>query len=298
LLDWRPGTAEVLLSDFSAGGVHLVDLATGSTQLIATTMAFWNDPQFVPDGSGDVLRYDWDGARRTMARVDSDGSVIARTPEFAVADVPIVWHTSPDGTLLAVNDARGPALYSTDTLTPVASTSPYPARPDACRVWTWTSDDELLLPCSTAGATTLDPWEMRAEYWLVPTDGGAPTLMSGMPEAMRLGGAWRVDGRLVVSLSGVSEARASWWEWTEQGLTPLSSGDRNVVDVLGVEGSTIVFSEFSYQSGPQEPYQRVVALDPFTGERHILISTPPATLGAFGIAPQGQREASASQGGD
>lgn len=300
LLDWRPGTGEVLLADDSATnrGTLLVDLADGSEREIDFRSSAWNPAQFVPDRSGDVLRLAASDGLRTIERVDADAQVTARTPGFSLADLPIIWSTSPEGTSLVVNDARGPALYSVDSLDPMAMDSPYPDRPDACRTWSWTSDTELLLQCSENGASTFDQWVMASEFWLVPTDGGSPTQVLGMPDATRVGGAWRVDGRMVVSMAGVTESEATWWEWTGQALTPLGSNEWPLVDVLGVQGGEIVFTESSYSREATDPYQNVVTLDPFTGDRHVLIATPPATLGTFVTRPVGQVEAWSHPPGD
>ncbi len=291
LLDWRPGSPLAIVRSVQEGQTVVVDLLTGAAE---PELGLWlDDARFVGDGTSDVLF----AANGKLRRVAADGSPRAESPTFTVPYGTTAWSSSPDGAWAVLNDTTGPRVVSAGDLSTPTPLTPYTGHPEACRAWMWVGDTDLLLQCSAGGLAEFSITEPN-EFWLAPADGGAPRLLAGTPDQARLGGVWRVGDRLVAGMYGPSEAKASWWEVTADGLTPLTAGGSQWVDVVEVRGAELLLSVQQYGSDHSMGTPSLVALDPVRGTTRVLVKGDTAAFSFIDVVPETFPQAPQTSVGD
>ncbi|WP_448060753.1 hypothetical protein [Cellulomonas hominis] len=278
LLDWLPGTALAIVNSVSAGQTTVVDLLTGTS---SPPFGAWPyDAQFARDGTTDVL-FAVDGK---LLRIAADGSPRAESATFTVPYGTTAWSSSPDGARVVLNTTTGPRVVGASDLSAPTTIAPYPGHPEACRAWMWVDDTDLLLQCSAGGLTEFAITDPN-EFWLAPADGGTPHPLAGMPDQTRLGGVWRVGDRLVAGMFGPSEAEASWWEVTADGLTPLTAGGSQSVEVVQVRGAELLLSVRQDEPDHSVGTPSLVALDPVRGTTRTLVQGDAAAFSFIEVVP-------------
>lgn len=282
LLDWLPGTSMAIIQMAHDSPTRVIDLVSGTTVLDLDAGNVW-DARFVHDGTHDVI-YNAGGAQAGLRRVTTEGQVRATTAPFSAPHGTESWLLSPRGAAVLVNDAEGPHLIASADFAAMSMTSPYPARPEACRAWRWVTETEVLVECAKAGAHAFQLGE-PSEFWLTTVGSGEPRQLSGLPSATRLGGLWQVGSRLVAASFGPSEAESAWWDVVYGGTTLLSHGgtpDLTVVDVLGSE---LIGVSRTQQADGIRSVTSLVAIDPVRGTTRTLVDTAPSAASSFALAP-------------
>jgi hypothetical protein len=285
VLDWYPGSGLVVLG--SNLDRYVVDLATGRR---ATVPA---DPtvQFLPGGGGDLLEYGYEGSDLTFRRLDQQGQPVRTLASITDADLGQVF-VGPGGDALLVEDPLdGPLALSLVDGTAIDLDLPYPDRPLACRPWTWADARTAVVECAPGGTEDVFYAQAVSEFWTLPLDGGAPTLIVGFTDPLTAGAVWRIDGQTVVGDYGHWAADSSWFRSAADGLVPLSTGSASWVETIGTRGEEFLFSEFPDGADPT-----IVAVDSRTGERRTLLVVPDAPVKGLTVFPVGPHTAHTFQG--
>ncbi|WP_426593564.1 hypothetical protein ACPPVS_17785 [Cellulomonas sp. McL0617] len=285
LLDWLPGSSMVLAENVDDGATRVLDLLSGESR---PTLGRWGTIGFAHDGSTDVLvdpgqPLDGGTSRAVLRRLTADGAIRAETAPFEEQWSSAGWLVNPSSTRVVLNDVAGPTAVALDGLSPVALPSPYPARPAACRAWSWVDDDDVLMQCAHGGTDAFG-LGVGSELWLVPVTSGSPRLLVGMPDAVSLGGVWRVGDRLIAGTFGPAEAQARWWEVDAEGVRPLAAGGDPNLFVYGVHGSEVLATLRPFSiDGPAT--SSLVAIDPVAGTIRSLVTGSPGWFTSLGVTP-------------
>jgi hypothetical protein len=281
VMDWLPGSGLVLALG-TDGLAHVLDLVTGD---VGPGLVAGNNAQFADDGSSDVLATEWGPSEGRLSRVGADGGVRASTAPLGPPLGSAAWVQSPDRTQIVVNEAGGPRAVATDGFTTRTLSVPYPERLDACRARMWADDAQVLMECTTGGATAIGIGSGDTETWLAPVDGGDPRQVVGLPTQERVGGVWRVGDRLVAGSFGPSESAASWWEITDDGVEPLSTGGPPELEIQGVRGSEILATLRPLPTNGAPATASLVAIDPVQGTTRTVVAGDPAWYAELTVTP-------------
>jgi hypothetical protein len=273
---WLPGTTlGILRTGAYVGEYAVVDLLTGRRLLtihdeLADDRPSYATVTFAQDGTTDLLvrwtRWMDEGGRQVVRtiRLGLDGEERATTGghvEPAVGSL-VELVVSPDGTRIAVNDVAGLSIVGSDDLAQVAAVAS-PHEGVACATSTWLTDDLLAVECATTSEGRLaGPTD---ELWLVPADGGDATLL-GEVDYPR---AWLVAGMTVVA---AMDDEGTQMLYRARGGGSLSVLDATVPPVVtGSAGGRL----FGFDPTYEGPYadSELVALDPFTGDRRVLLAS-------------------------
>jgi len=196
------------------------------------------------------------------------------------------WIQSPDRMRVVVNDAGYPKAFLTAGLQQIVLPKPYLGRLNACRVWMWADALHVLMECTPGGETDFALSSADNELWLVRVDSGTPRRLVGLPVPERLAGVWRVGDRLVAGSFGPTESVASWWEITDDGVTPLSTGGSPALEVFDVRGSELLATLRPPAAADALATSSIVAIDPVRGTTRTIVAGEPAAYSGLGVGPR------------